>query len=773
MKFIFSNFVYFISKFKTSAILNVLGLSVAFAVFTVIAIQTYNDYTFNKGFKKIDTIEYLTLVYNSGEETTYLNYPLAERIDSVIPEVRSFAVIGDWGMMAFHKGGNDRFVYEIPAIFTSRGFLDIFTPEIVMGNTDKLFEDPKGVMISEETAKKMFGDENPIGKNIYDHYDAEKAYTVFAVYKDFPKNSTFENGIYGKVTYIDASEWSYGLFFDIVPGTRETIIEKMNKGDAWTEGELKWMEEDPSNKRTVYLSPLKDIFMDTPGNKASFLSLMAIGIIILIIGYINFLNFSVAMAPSRVKTVNIHKILGINRFFLNFSIQMEGVFLAFIAYMLALLYVFAFSTSGLSSYFSADLFLSANLWMLLIIGVFFLLCINFISIYPARYLTSFKEAIVLNGSFALSPAGVKLRNVLIVTQFTAAIFLICVATFIKMQHDYMQKFNWGIEKENIVYLPVNGLKTDFKTFGEEAIKSPSVLDFTASRFIPGKVYMGWGRNFEGIYVNVKVWPVYHNFLDFFGARITAGDNFTVSKGDSTVMDQMIMNEKFLEKYNFDYNIIGKAFSSSIPNTIAGIAGNVNFESVRNPIEPMAFAKFHDNRQIDYIFFKITGGDIKNAVNSISDTWGKFSDDDAKIKFLDEEINKLYVNEENMARLISLFGFITIIIAIMGIYGLIIFNTRYKVKEIAVRKVNGATENEIVVMLNRSLLILLFISFVIAIPFAYYTIYKWLENFAYKASIPWWLFPGAGLLVLIISVITISWQSWKAATANPVDSLKNE
>lgn len=774
MKFIFNNFIHLLNRFKTSALLNALGMSVAFAVFIVIAIQTYRDATFNHSFSKIDTIEYLTIRYPSdGREIQYLSYPVGERIDSVMPEIKNFCVLGNWGENLYNKGNQDRQTYNIKTMQASRGFLDIFTPEITRGSTVGLFENKESILISEETAKMVFGDEDPIGKQVYHHY-GNNAYTIVAVYKDFPKNSTPENGIYTYLSQRDPSEWSYNIFFDLVPCTRAAVDQKLNSVDVWGEEAMAEMKTDPTMQREYFLSPLKDIFMDTPGNKASFLSLLGIGIIILLIAFINYLNFSIAMAPSRIKTINIHKILGIKGSFLRFTIRMEGVFTAFIAIILALFYIYVFSSSAMSAYFSADLSLSANVPLLIGIGIGLLILVNIVGVYPSRYITSFPEAIALNGSFALSPKGVRLRNVLITVQFTAAIFLICVATFIKIQYDYMQSYNWGIQKENIVYLSLNGLKTGYKTLGEEVIKNPDITDYTASRFVPGKVYMGWGRDFEGKYISIKAWPVLPNFLDFFGAKVTAGDNFTQSSGDSTKVDQIILNEKFLEKYDFNYDLIGKDFPGFRRSIIRGIAGNVNFESVRNPIEPMAFINFYDDMQIEHIFFKIQkGANISEAVGRIRQTWNEFSDDEAKLYFLDEEIDHLYTNEANMSKLISLFGFITIIIAVMGIYGLIVFNTRYKEKEIGVRKVNGATEMEIVYMLNKNLIFLLLIAFVIAVPVAYYTIGKWLENFAYKSAIPWWLFPAAGILVLIISVITISRQSWRAATANPVDALKNE
>ena len=271
MKFIFANFTNLLRQFKTSALLNILGLSVAFAVFIVIAIQTYNDATFNHGFSKVDTIEYLELTYTDGNKVKHMSYFLGEQIDSIIPEIKSFCVYGVWGNRPFNKSLEDRTKYDVPTRYTSKGFLEIFTPEIIKGSTVGLFEDSNLALISEKTAQKIFGDEDPIGKNLYNHYNTDNFVTIAAVYKDFPENSTVENGLYGKEYSRDPSEWSFMLFFDIVPGTREAIIAKLNKEDSWNEGILRWKDENADNKRQLSILPMKDMFMDAPGNKASFL----------------------------------------------------------------------------------------------------------------------------------------------------------------------------------------------------------------------------------------------------------------------------------------------------------------------------------------------------------------------------------------------------------------------------------------------------------------------------------------------------------------------
>lgn len=778
MKSVMKNFYILLKRFKTSSVLNIAGLSVAFTVFIIIAIQSYNDATYNRNFTKADNLEYITIYYEADEREAYnVSVPIGTTIAEAIPEMKNYTLIQHWGLTAFDRSSEgDSQSVNVEQCAVTDGFLDVFTPEILEGNAGEMFSGKGMAIISQSDATKLFGNENPIGKPIYYHF-SKTPITIVAVYKDFPKNCSLSNGIYLATQTIDPGEWSFKVYMEIQPGSHDLVKEKLNSDEKIAAYFSAYTSKESGKKGVEFRSiSVKDAYMIQGNNKTTFISLIAIGIVILFIAYINFLNFSIAMAPSRVKSVNIHKILGMNRFSLLMSMIFEGVFLALISLAFSLFFIYFFASSPLSSFFSASLLLSDNLPLIGIVSLFLIILIAVVGIYPAKYATSFPEAVALSGSFALSPKGAYMRNALILIQFLAAISLCCIAYFIKIQHEFMINYSSGIEKENVVYLPIRGLDMDINSFGDEMIKNPLVLDYTASEAVPGSVPMGWGRVFEEKQVQLTSWPVTPNFLEFFGVKIIAGDGFTDTKKDSTALEQIIFNNRFIEKYGFDNNIIGKDFYCFRDGIIKGIAGDINFQSLHYPIEPMAFVVLNGSyreARLNYIFFKISGQDLPSTIDYMKKTWSKFSKEEFKLTFLDEKMNDLYKKEDNMASLIGFFSLITIIIAIMGIYGLIVFNTRYKTKEIAVRKVNGASELEIIFMLNKGLLILFLIAFTISVPLAYYAIERWVEDFPYKASIPWWLFLGAATIVLIISAITVSWQSWKAATANPVKSLKNE
>jgi putative ABC transport system permease protein len=507
------------------------------------------------------------------------------------------------------------------------------------------------------------------------------------------------------------------------------------------------------------------------GSLTTTLSLLAIGLLTLIIAYINFMNFSIAMAPARVRGLNIQKILGANSRKLKFAIASEASLFSLVSFIIALLLVSLLKDSPINEYFSANLSLQQNKGVLALIGISSIVLGLIFGIYPAHYISSFQPAVALSGSFSASGKSMKLRNVLITIQFISAMSLIIISAFINIQNNYMQAYSWGIQKKNIVYVPYGQLKINMTTFGEELKRNPRILDCTAAQFIPGDVGMTWGCDFEGKQVSAVIWPVRPNFLRFFGIKVLEGRDFMET---DTIHEKqaVIFNQKFQKNFHLK-GIIGKVFSGFDNNlTIAGTAKNINFSSLRDTIQPMGFATFSEN-WMHWYFIKITGKDTPATINYIKKTWKKYSDEDFNLKFLDQSMNDLYKNETNLAKLISIFGLITILIAIMGVYGLIIFNARYKSKEIALRKVNGASVKEIILMLNRSVLIQLSIAFVVAVPLAYYVVHRWLQQFAYKTVVYWWIFLLAGLLVFLITLITVSWQSYKAATANPVDAIKNE
>jgi putative ABC transport system permease protein len=388
-------------------------------------------------------------------------------------------------------------------------------------------------------------------------------------------------------------------------------------------------------------------------------------------------------------------------------------------------------------------------------------------LYPARRVTSFQPAMALSGSFAQSKRSVALRNVLITIQFMAAIVLICVAMFIQMQNRYMMNFSWGFQKENKVYLPVTS--ADFtRVYRAEIEQNPSVLGCTVTPALPGRVNGYFGMKIDDKEVAFAAWTVQSDFLSFFGIPIIEGRDFIP---DDEGKNRFICNRAFLEKYEYA-QAAGLKMEGSW-GEIVGVMRDIHFESLHTGITPLCLVTQSIDLHYRYgnnLLIKIAGENTPATLQFLRERWEKLSDKPFDLHFLSETMDELYQKESNMARLIGLFGGIIVIIAVMGIYGLIVFNARYKAREIAIRKVNGSSIREIMLLLNRGMLAQLGVAFVLAVPVAWYVGNRWLENFAYKIGLHWSVFLLGGLIVLLITLLTVSMQSLRAASANPTRTL---
>jgi putative ABC transport system permease protein len=737
-------------------------------------IQVYYDFSYDRNFKNSNDVYLFSCFWTSDshrEEVSSISE--SKEMSDKFPEIKNYCLLKNNKNVLFDVRDKDGNVTEITENInkSSLGLLSVFTPEIIIGDARSALTERNKALISESTAHKFFGENNPVGQFIFMH-DSITPLTVVAVCKDFPENCTVRNGIFVQIPNEKINDYDYKVYLEVKHEDVTKLVTRLNSKEFDKKNPARSLKD--HSKFIAELIPLTKIHLHYPeignGNLTGTLSLFAIGLLTLIIAYINFLNFSMAMAPARVRGLNIQKIHGANPLKLKFTIAFEASLFSLLSFLLALLYISFFKESSINEYFPADLSLWNNWTLLSVIGASSILFGAIWGLYPAHYVTSFQPAMALSGSFVLSERSRKLRNTLITIQFISAISLIIISVFIKIQHDYMQNYSWGIQKENIIYLPAKELKTNIKAFGDELKKNPQVVDYTASGSVPGDMSLTWAlKDFDGKYVTPVIWPVRSNFLDFFGVKIIEGRNFIET--DNSGKPKIIFNQEFLRKYQLK-NLVGKEFPFLQNADIVGIAKDINFESLKLPIRPMAFVVLGDSWN-EWIFVKIIGKNTPATIEYIRKTWEKYSNESFKPKFLDDSLTNLYRNENNLAKLISIFGLVIIIIAIMGVYGLVVFNARYKSKEISLRKVNGASVKEIMLMLNRSVLIQLAIAFVVAVPLAYYIVHRWLEQFAYKVPIYWWVFILAGLLVLAITVIIVSWQSYKAANANPVEAIKNE
>ena len=790
MNSIIDNFIFLLKRFKTVSIINIFGLSAAFAVFIIMLIQISYDLGYNKSFKNSDKI--FTEVSRSelGEEdvSSYWSVFSINEMFSImnnVPEIENYVQMRDFlndHCPAILADGREIWLNDDDVKMATSGFMTIFTPKILVGDTDRVFTEQGRGMISRKMAERIFGEQYPVGNSIY---IPQQETTIFidAVYEDFPENSSVKNVIYIKhdENYPDMSN-NFTCFM-VDPQNVDIVNSKINSDAAMGPARAIYYKEHPERRRVSSLLPFTNYYKDKNDNYVSkqermknIMLMVGVAVLAIIVAFINYINMAFAMVPSRVKNINVRKILGANMCLQRTAIAMEGAFIAIISFLMALLAVHFFSRSSMSEFFMSKFLLEEYKWIIVLFGGILSIVMFLLSLWVAYYSTSFKVSVSLNSSYLFSHKGAKMRSMLIAFQYITAIVFICVAVFIKIQHDYMVNHSWGLKTDNVICVELWNSGVDYKVLGEELKRNSSIVDYTAGTMVGQAGIYTLGSDVGGKTTgDFRVWEVAPEFLTFFGIDILAGENFSYDNApsiqDGNYKRQAIVNRQFLLNNGLDESIIGEeARFNGDPDQIVGVCTDVNFESLHQPIGPMAFRV---RMNCGNMFIRLAPGNPQDALSYIEKTWEKFTDKKFIVKFLDDEMQALYTRENNMAKLIGLFGLIVIIIAVMGIYSLITFNVKTRTKEIGIRKVNGASETEIMLMLNKNLLAAFFVAFVIAVPLVYFIIQKWLEGFAYQAPVPWWLIFVAGLIVFVISIIAVSCQTWKAANANPIDSIRTE
>ena len=785
---IFNNCLATFKKFKTATLLNMMGLSVAFAVFIVVATQLRHEFTYDTFYDNADNL-YRMEIYDSITQrySTACSVPMYELVADKVPGIEKIGMYALWERAIFSRmdeGGVKRTYAELRG-FLSPDFVTLFSMNIVAGDARAALEDPQQCVMPEQMAQRIFGHENPMGKTVL---MGESEWVVGAVYEDFPKNSSITNALYTKLEDRRWDMWAYVGFFELTPGVDVAEVnQKINDRHVVDFGSLNAEAAEhfgqDSERYTFALKPVKDIYFSQTvtfalgeaktGNKTMSYLLMLIGVLTMVIAYVNFTNFSTALAPVRIKNINTRRVMGGSKGALRAAVMVEAATISFVSFVLSLLWVDLFSQSTLSTAFFDNPALAANIDILIAVGIASILLGLLAGLYPAVYMTSFEPALVLKGSFALSPHGIRLRNTLITIQFFTAIALITGASFIKLQHDYMQDQPIGMDRENIVVVNIIQEKTilaQLNAVTGQIMENRHVYDYTTAGNVPGSVGMNWGREIDGKTIQVSAWPVGHNFLRFFKIPIIEGEDFF--EHNQQGVNKYIFNRKTINKFDLQ-DVIGKEMEGFPINrgTVTGIAADANFESLHRSVEPLVFV-CGDDQPVWFLFFKIDAADSQATMAHIKNVCAKFSENEVIVRSLDEVLELLYRKEANLANMISLFSLIAIIISLMGIYGLIVFNAKFKVREIGIRKVNGASEMSIILLLNKGFINLIVLAFIISTPISVYLISQWLKSFPYRVSMYWWVFALAGIITLLITLFTVSYQSWKAAVQNPVHSLKN-
>lgn len=775
-------------RFKTAGILNVVGLAVAFAAFTVIVVQLsfQNGYDkFRPGADHIFRIE--TLYPISVEYCASGPFPVGSLLKTQCAGVRDYFVMTMEQRETFvlEDGEREKRTFKEVIVKATSSLADMLGIEVKEGDLRQALTEPGKLMIPESTARKWFGKETAIGRRIEIN---KERYTIAAVYVDMPANSIFKNYCYSRLEESDNwNQWGAQTFVRMAETDRDVAQRQIDEVQVETIDQIfealhKKEQKEKEGKSYLRVTPLTDIFYDNTaiydavdkGDRRSATVMLGVGILIILIAGINFLNFSISLAPTRMKAINTQKVLGATVTALRMRLIGEAVAYTLVAFMLSVGLMWIFSFTSLANLFAVSLSPLENLkWIVAVAGVAVMLGLT-AGIYPAFFLTSFEPALVLKGSFVMTPKGIRLRNGLMAFQFVISIVLITCTLLMASQYRFMQNFSLGYDTENIGELAIHEQEGVSREALIDAMMAvPGVIDYTFADYVPGQDMMsGSGSELEGEAVSFDTWTVYKNFLRFFNIPLQKGQDFS----DSELTEiQIIINENGMKRQP----VLERYFEKNLPagtlegGHLIGVAGDVHYLSLRKPIGTLAII-CAPQMNYSHMFLKLSGGNVSEIRKNIEQAYKQlFPGDVFEFQFLDATLQQSYEAEKRLMEVISLMGGIAIVLALVGVYGLIIFNAQYKRKEIGVRKVNGATEGQIMMLLNRSFFRLLTVSFVIACPLAWYAMNRWLEGFSYKTPIHWWIFLLAGLITLAIALLTISWQSWKAATENPVKALKTE
>lgn len=765
-------------------------MSVAFAAAMILMVQVRWDTTFDanyEGHKQVFRMENNWM--DKGLFSTSISRAMIEIAKTASPNIEAVGTYWTMPHEATLKKYGEEMVLSVPSARVDSSMFSVFPFEWVEGSARE-FTAGETAVVSEEYAKVFFGDESALGK----HFKAGNGVEVrvVGVFKDMPKNSNMNYGVLinlGDDYLNNSNEWSFVAFVKLKDPTlaKETETQMVNALLDYLGDNVD--EEDADEFRKGFrISNLHDAHFErdvrasiSSSNKAITVTLAAIAILLILIAIINFINFAFAEIPFRIKSINTRKVLGEGRASLIGRQLLHAGLIALVAFAIAALIMHVIAGMSWASYVSDSIALKDNIGILILMLGIALFSAVVAGIAPALYSTSQPAALVLKGSYAMSVKGKMLRNVLVSLQFVLSFIFILMALYVHVQTKFMMSKDMGFPQENILQVWCGySAGAAHKPLKDKLLQNPSIADVTFSdNLIVSDQKMGWGRTGDdGEQIFMEVLPVTEDFVRFFDLQIVDGRDFRESDNESDA-GVYIANETFINM--FPQYHVGSLVGGHVDNTeIVGIVKDFNFKSLQHAMGPLVLLIWGKtqwrNFGVMYVKtapesdFKEISSYIKEAVCAFDPTR---EPDQVSVRHLDEWIKNMYKSEQSLGKLITIASFVALLIAIIGIIGLVFFETQFIRREIAVRRVNGATVGSILKMINKKYFIMAATSFVIAAPVAYWLMTAWRKGFAYQAPVPVWIFLVALLAVAAITLAVVTLQSWRSASANPVESLKNE
>ena len=801
-------------KRKGFTLLNIFGLAIGMTCCLLILQYVNFERGYDKFHKDGDRVARLRIdAYKEGKllwksATVYPAFGPTMQKD--FPEIESFCRLHDAAVLLTNEARNIKF-NEKKGYFADPGILDVFTIPLVKGNPKTALNAPEKMMLSESYARKYFGDENPIGKSLKIRgIGNERSVEITGVFKDYPKNAHLiidyllsystlakiakEQGDTENSTETAWGWYDFYTYFKLRPGA--TIAQVQAKMPAFCQRYIDSKRDPKSNRRTeAHLMPMQDIHLysnfnqeaEVNGNGQAVSWLFLIAFFILGIAWTNYINLATARSLERAKEVGVRKVMGALRPQLIGQFMMESLILNLSALALALL-VSKLAMPFFSNFLEQplDFTFADNVTFWILMSVVFFLGTTLSGMYPAFVMSGVKPIIVLKGILPKITGGISMRRALIVSQFAASIALIVGTIIVYQQIRYMRNQKLGVDIEQTLVMEGASsvqdslFQSSYKPFKNDLMRLGNIQHVTTSSSVPGdEIYWTngarWMRAANEANTTLYIMSMDYDFVPSYQTKMVAGRAFSEKFGEDLHGRNIVLNESAIKALGMPN--VEKAINENIvlggdTMRVIGIMADFHHESLKKAVNPLAVRLGLRNNRYNSV--KLKTADIGKSLADIQQIWARyFPNDPFNYFFLDEHFDRQYKSDILFGKVFGFFAMLAILVACLGLLGLSSYNVLQRTKEIGVRKVLGANVASIVVLLSKDFFQLVIISSLIAFPLAWFAMDYWLQDFASRIEIKWWVFVLAGISALVIALLTVSFQSIKAALMNPVKSLKSE
>jgi len=787
-------------KNKVYSAINIFGLAIGMSACIIIMVFVFYEKSFDgmhtKNIYRLDEVQKFEGMV-APQNVALSMFPMAPTLKQEFPEVVNVTRVRRTERANMVLGEN-RLV--LPALlFVDTTFLQMFNFDLIRGNRETALQKPNSILLTEESAQKLFGKEDPMGKTILRYGRDTVSFTVTGILKNIPGNSHMQfdglasfNTIYRPQ---DMENWGGNWLVTYLELKDHTNIAAMEaKFPAYLK---RHMEGDGWKFYELFLQSLKDVHANSTDITHDYINYQKfdrkyvyifsiIGLIVLIIACINFMNLSTARSAGRAREVGVRKSIGAKRGQLALQFLVESVLIASLALVIAVtMALFLMPAVSRLSDRSLSLPLISQSWLIPVLLGSTIIVGLIAGLYPAAYLSSFNPVTVLKGTMLTGNNKSLFRNMLVISQFTGAVFLIIATVFAVKQLRFMQDKDPGFNKDQVLVIPLNNTANkNYDNIKQTLLGSTTIKGVTASQQRLGNNLHQTGVTFHG---NGPVRElassqvvVDHDYLTLYDIKLVAGKNFSSEASENA--STYIVNEALAKELLKDdpkapiESVIGKMFGfggMDSSGRIIGVAKDFNFNSLHHKIETLCIFNQKDWGYGE-MSVKINGANAGASIKFISDTWAKLVPDiPFEYKFLDQHFEEMYRADNQVSKIIGILASLAIIIACLGLFGLASYSAERRTKEVGIRKVLGAGVFNLAALLSGSFIKLVSVSILIAWAISWVLVRKWLQDFAYRIDMSWWVFIVAAVLAILIAVVTVSFQAIKAAIANPVNSLRSE